>query len=119
MVTDWEDISGFGTGDSSVNGFPDVMVYSLLVMPYTGILWAGTEIGLFESHDNGLSWHYADNGLPAVSIWQMDIIDQQLIVATHGRGIWSLDLTLVGTPENTITPQRPVLTLTRILPGNM
>jgi photosystem II stability/assembly factor-like uncharacterized protein len=97
----WEDISGFGKGDSSINGFPDVMVYSLIVFPYSGILWAGTEIGLFESLDDGLSWHYADNGLPAVSIWQMDIVDQQLIVATHGRGIWTLDLTLVGMPERT------------------
>ena len=97
----WEDISGFGKGNSSSNGFPDVSVYSLLVFPYSGILWAGTEIGLFESLDDGLSWHYADNGLPAVSIWQMDIIDLQLIVATHGRGIWTLDLTLVGIPEKT------------------
>jgi photosystem II stability/assembly factor-like uncharacterized protein len=99
----WEDISGFGKGDSSLNGFPDVMVYSLIVFPYSGILWAGTEIGLFESLDDGLSWHYADNGLPAVSIWQMDIVDQQLVVATHGRGIWTLDLTLVGMPENAIS----------------
>jgi photosystem II stability/assembly factor-like uncharacterized protein len=101
----WEDITGFGTGESSINGFPDVMVYSLLVMPYTGIMWAGTEIGLFESIDDGLSWHYADNGLPAVSIWQMEIIEQQLIVATHGRGIWTLDLTLVGMPDKTGSPQ--------------
>jgi len=107
----WEDITGFGTGDSSVSGFPDVMVYSLFVMPYTGVMWAGTEIGLFESIDDGLSWHYADNGLPAVSIWQLEIINQQLIVATHGRGIWTLDLTLVGIPdESTVSPQ-PVLTL--------
>jgi hypothetical protein len=106
----WEDITGFGTGESSVNGFPDVMVYSLLVMPYSGIMWAGTEIGLFESIDDGLSWHYADNGLPAVSIWQMEIVEQQLILATHGRGIWTLDLTLVGIPDKTGSPQ-PVLSL--------
>jgi photosystem II stability/assembly factor-like uncharacterized protein len=93
---DWEDISGFGDKDSSDNGFPDVMVYSLLVMPYnTNIIWAGTEIGLFESVDNGKTWYYADNGLPAVSIWQMFIQDNQIIVATHGRGIWSLDLNMV------------------------
>jgi photosystem II stability/assembly factor-like uncharacterized protein len=103
----WEDISGFGKGDSSTNGFPDVMVYSLLVFPYSGILWAGTEIGLFESLDDGLSWHYADNGLPAVSIWQMIIVDLQLVVATHGRGIWTLDLTQVGLPGKTAS-DRPV-----------
>lgn len=107
----WEDISGFGKGDSSTNGFPDVMVYSLLVMPYTGVIWAGTEIGVFESIDNGLSWHYSDNGLPAVSVWQMEIVNQQLIVATHGRGIWTLDLTLVGAPDGTMGGQQPLLTL--------
>ena len=72
------------------------MVYSLRVMPYnTNIIWAGTEIGIFESVDNGATWYYADNGLPAVSIWQMFIQDNNIIVATHGRGIWSLDLNMV------------------------
>lgn len=86
----WEDISGFDTDSSSKNGFPDVMVYSLMIFPYeTEKLWAGTEIGIFESTDNGVSWHYADNGLPAVSVWQMFMQDQHIVVATHGRGIWS------------------------------
>ena len=99
----WEDISGFGKNKTSSNGFPDVMVYSLLVMPYnTDIIWAGTEIGIFESTDNGANWHYADNGLPAVSVWQMFIQDNNIVVATHGRGIWSLDLNLVSTPENPV-----------------
>jgi photosystem II stability/assembly factor-like uncharacterized protein len=98
---DWQDISGFGNKDSSDNGFPDVMVYSLLVMPFnTDIIWAGTEIGLFESVDNGKTWYYADNGLPAVSIWQMFIQDNNIIVATHGRGIWSLDLNMVDIKNN-------------------
>jgi photosystem II stability/assembly factor-like uncharacterized protein len=98
---DWEDISGFGDKDSSDNGFPNVMVYSLLVMPFnTDIIWAGTEIGLFESVDNGETWYYADNGLPAVSIWQMFIQDNNIIVATHGRGIWSLDLNMVNIKDN-------------------
>jgi photosystem II stability/assembly factor-like uncharacterized protein len=86
----WEDISGFGVGDSSQNGFPDVLVYSLLVFPYnTDIIWAGTEIGIFESLDNGQTWHYADNGFPAVSVWQMFIQDNSVVIATHGRGIWT------------------------------
>lgn len=89
----WEEISGFGTDSSSSNGFPDVIVNDLLVLPTdTSIIWVGTEIGLFESTDNGLSWHIADNGLPPVSIWQMDIVDGEIIVATHGRGIWTTKL---------------------------
>ncbi|MCT4645003.1 MAG: hypothetical protein N4A74_08460, partial [Carboxylicivirga sp.] len=88
----WIDLSQFNNG-SSENGFPNVAVYSLAVMPYnTDIIWAGTEIGIFESIDGGESWHFADNGLPAVCIWDMKIVGQQLVVATHGLGVWTLDI---------------------------
>ncbi|MFO7657956.1 MAG: T9SS type A sorting domain-containing protein [Bacteroidales bacterium] len=108
MTTDfgnsWNDITGFENNNTSSNGFPDVKLYSLIVMPYnTDIIWAGTEIGIFESTDNGISWHYADNGLPAVSVWQMFIQDNQMVVATHGRGIWSLDLNTVKMPSPEVT----------------
>lgn len=88
----WTDISGFVTNrQESTNGFPDVSVYSLVVMPYnTNIIWVGTEIGLFESVDGGQSWSYADNGLPAVAIWEMKIVNDEVVLATHGRGIWSV-----------------------------
>ena len=66
----WEDISGFGTDTVSSTGFPDVAVFSLLVMPYdTDIIWAGTEIGIFETTDNAQSWHYIENGFPATGVW--------------------------------------------------
>lgn len=90
----WEDISGFGVEDESSNGFPDVAVYSLFVLP-GDTLWAGTEIGLVESPDNGETWYLADNGLPNVSIWEMKAMpDGELVVATHGRGIWTAQLDL-------------------------
>lgn len=86
----WEDISGFGSDSVSSNGFPDVAVYSLMVHKINpDWIWAGTEIGIFESTDNGETWYYADNGIPAVSIWQMFIQDSKVVVATYGRGIWS------------------------------
>jgi len=86
----WQDITGFGKKDTSNTGFPNVAVHSLMVMPFdTSWIWAGTEIGLFESRDNGATWAYANNGLPAVSIWQIKTVDNEVVVATHGRGIWS------------------------------
>ena len=91
----WQDLSGFAgsPGGESTNGFADVAVYDLLVMPHDPeVIWAGTEIGLFESTDGGKTWEYADNGLPAVSVWQMRLVDEQVILATHGRGIWTIDL---------------------------
>jgi len=105
----WEDISGFRTGSVSVNGFPDVAVYSLLVMPYdTNIIWAGTEIGIFESRDNGDSWSYADNGFPAAPVFEMLIVNDQVVVGTHGRGIWSVslpELTNFEAPVVTLSPR--------------
>jgi photosystem II stability/assembly factor-like uncharacterized protein len=105
----WEDISGFGTNSNSSNGFPDVAVYSLLVIPHnTNELWAGTEIGLFISTDNGASWSYSNNGLPPVSIWQMRAVDQQVIVSTHGRGVWTCDIAQL--PETVVAPKIQNLT---------
>jgi len=89
----WEDISGFETDTVSSNGFPDVAVYDLLVLPHTpDTIWAGTEIGLFESTDNGATWHMANNGLPAVPIWAMTHVEEEVVLATHGRGIWSVNI---------------------------
>ncbi|NPA45409.1 MAG: hypothetical protein GXO49_07740, partial [Chlorobi bacterium] len=89
----WEDISGFETNSVSSNGFPDVVVNCLLVMPHdANIIWVGTDIGLFESTDNGESWHIANNGLPNVSVYDMHISGHQVVVATHGRGIWTVDI---------------------------
>jgi photosystem II stability/assembly factor-like uncharacterized protein len=92
----WKDISGFETNElESKNGFPDVATYALVVMPHdTNQIWVGTEIGLFESLDGGTSWHYADNGLPPVAIFEMKIVNDEVVLATHGRGIWT-----VGIPE--------------------
>lgn len=89
----WTDISGFGVNSSSSNGFPDVAVYCLYVRPDDpNILWAGTDIGIVESTDNGTNWHLLDNDMPKVAIWDMKGQDNQVIIATHGRGIWTATL---------------------------
>lgn len=85
----WTDISGFGTGSVSTNGFPDVAVYCLYVRPdNASIIWAGTEIGIVESLDAGASWSIL-NDFPNVSVWDMKGVDDKIVIATHGRGIWT------------------------------
>ena len=105
----WTDISGFGTDTVSSTGFPDVAVFSLLVMPYdTNIIWAGTEIGIYESTDGGGSWAYANNGLQAVAVREMVIVNDEVVVATHGRGIWSVSLPELSgyePPAATLSPR--------------
>jgi hypothetical protein len=89
----WTDLTGFAGGSPSTNGFPDVAVYDLLVFSDNpSHLWAGTEIGLVESLDGGVSWALADNGLPAVGIWDLTEVEDEVIVGTHGRGIWSVKM---------------------------
>ncbi|MBB6460710.1 VPS10 domain-containing protein [Flammeovirga kamogawensis] len=98
----WTELSGFSTSGVSNNGFPDVAVYDVITMPYNDeIIWVGTEIGIFESTDNGENWHKLSGGLPSVSIWDLKIVDNQVVVGTHGRGIWSFDLAEVPQPNIT------------------
>ena len=60
-------------------------------MPHaTNVLWVGTDIGLFKSKSYGKEWNYAHNGLPAVSIWRMKFRDDEVILGTHGRGVWTV-----------------------------
>lgn len=90
----WEDISGFGENTESDNGYPDIATFCILPFPDGQTIWAGTELGLFESVDNGESWNHANNGFPFVLIWDMKVVDGEVVMATHGRGIWSVDLGL-------------------------
>ena len=92
MGRSWTDLSGFDGSGVSRNGFPDVAVHDLLVWPADeNRIWVGTDIGLFESMDGGNSWHYADYGLPAVAIWRLKYRDGRILVATHGRGLWTTE----------------------------
>jgi len=89
----WTDISGFGSGSVSTNGFPDVAVYDLVVWPNDpNHIWVGSEIGLIESLDGGATWALANNGFPSVGIWFMNAIEDEIVVGTHGRGIWSVTI---------------------------
>lgn len=56
-----------------------------------GLLFAGTENGLYLSFDNGNLWHRFQNDLPVCPITDLTIRDNDLIAATSGRGFWILD----------------------------
>ena len=89
----WQDISGFSesTNGASTRGFPDVAVYDLLVMPHApNVMWAATDIGLFQTKSYGNEWNYAHNGLPAVSVFRLKYRDDEIVAATHGRGVWTV-----------------------------
>ncbi len=56
-----------------------------------GLLYAGTEFGLFISFNNGKSWRSFQRNLPVVPITDLRIIRDDLAISTLGRSFWIMD----------------------------
>ena len=56
-----------------------------------GLLFAGTERGVYFSSDDGANWQSLQLNLPLVPITDLAIKEQDLVAATQGRGYWILD----------------------------
>jgi len=56
-----------------------------------GLLYAGTERGVYVSFDAGDHWQSLQLDLPASSVRDLVVHDSDLVVATHGRSFWILD----------------------------
>ena len=56
-----------------------------------GMLFAGTERGVFISFDDGDNWQSLQLNLPATSVRDIDIHGADAVLATHGRGFWVLN----------------------------
>jgi photosystem II stability/assembly factor-like uncharacterized protein len=56
-----------------------------------GLLYAGTERGVYVSFDDGENWESLRLNLPATSVRDLIVKDDDLAIATHGRGFWILD----------------------------
>jgi len=65
-----------------------------------GLLFAGTEFGVYVSLDDGDHWQSLQLNLPISSVRDLTIHGDDLVIATHGRSFWILD---------NITPLRQVL----------
>ena len=79
-----------------------------------GLLYAGTERGLFVSWDMGDSWHRLQQNLPVVPITDLVVHGDDLVVATQGRAFWVLDNIApirayadASTEELTVLPPTP------------
>jgi photosystem II stability/assembly factor-like uncharacterized protein len=88
--------------DSPVRGYAHVVKQDLVNQ---NLLFLGTEFGLWVSIDGGTHWaHYKGGDLPAVAVRDLAIHprDNDLVIATHGRGIWIIDDI---TPLRALTPE--------------
>ncbi len=81
-----------------VNGIPDEYFTRVVREDESvkGLLYAGTEKGMFISYDDGDSWSSFQMNLPIVPITDLALKNNNLIAATQGRSLWVIDdLTLL------------------------
>jgi photosystem II stability/assembly factor-like uncharacterized protein len=67
-----------------------------------GLLYAGTERGVYVSFDDGDQWQPLQFNLPVTSVRDLDVHGDDLVIATHGRSFWIMD---------NISPLREVRTI--------
>lgn len=82
----WTDISG---------DLPDTPVNSVAVDPnQANTFYIGTDIGVFQTTNGGTNWIQLGNGLPRIAVYTVryHAATRNLVIATHGRGIWRLAL---------------------------
>jgi photosystem II stability/assembly factor-like uncharacterized protein len=87
---------------SNVNGYAHVVKEDLV---NKDLLFVGTELGLWVSLDGGKQWaQYTGGNFPNVAVRDLAIHprDRDLVIATHGRGIWIIDDI---TPLRALTPE--------------
>jgi photosystem II stability/assembly factor-like uncharacterized protein len=75
------------------NGIPDGSFVNVVRADpkERGLLYAGTEKGVYVSFDDGAHWQSLQRNLPVTSIRDIDVHGDDLVIATHGRSAWIMD----------------------------
>jgi hypothetical protein len=84
---------GGQTWQEIVTGLPDGATVNVVRedLKRRGLLFAGTETTVHVSFNDGDSWQSLRVNLPATSIRDLVVKDDDLVIGTHGRGFWILD----------------------------
>lgn len=93
----WKNVSG--SSAEPQNRLPNVACHGLAIGHRPETLYACTDIGVYRSDDAGDTWHDFSNGLPNVPCFDIHLYQPEgktkpglLRVATHGRGIWEIEV---------------------------
>jgi hypothetical protein len=83
---------GGATWKETVAGLPDAPVNAVREDPVRkGLLYAATELAVFVSFNDGDNWAPLRLNMPATSIRDLVVHENDLVVGTHGRSFWILD----------------------------
>jgi photosystem II stability/assembly factor-like uncharacterized protein len=89
----WTDISG---------NLPNIPVNDLVVDPdLPNTLYAATDVGVFSTADGGTTWSTLVSGLPNVAVLSLKLhrASRTLRAATHGRGMYDVQIPLLPGPQ--------------------
>ena len=89
----WRTRDGGKTWTHIADGIPDGQTVNAVKEDpkRRGLLFAGTELTVYVSVDDGNHWQSLRRNLPAISVRDLVIKDDDLVIGTHGRGFWILD----------------------------
>ena len=94
----WKTIDDGTSWQATGSTLPAAPVRSLVLHPANADhVYIGTEVGVFASEDGGQSWSPTNEGPTNCSADALFWMGTDLVVATHGRGIFTIDLDDTGT----------------------
>ena len=115
----WKSVNG-GSTFASVSGsgatsLPPAPIRGIVRHPRSAQrLYAGTDVGLYESEDGGATWSASPGGPGDVMIDEVRFVigTESLLAATHGRGLWTSDVSCVATITSQPTASPSTITTT-------
>lgn len=91
----WVTADGGLTWKASSDGLPPFSAQIIRIDPTDSTtLYCGTDVGVYRSTDGGVQWTRFGTGMPAVSVYDLQPLEDgtTLRAATHGRGVWELEI---------------------------
>ena len=91
-------VDGGATWTNLSFDLPNIPLLAVVLEPGTRDITIGTDLGVFTLRSGATSWTPVLNGLPNVAVYDLvfDAPRSRLIAATHGRGMFALDVTMTG-----------------------
>lgn len=101
---------GGASWNNITSNLPNIAANTIVLhAPAPRVIVVGTDIGVFSSTNEGVSWVSFNTGLPAVEIYDLKYKQTAgiILAATHGRGCWTFDLeSVLGVDPYSVIPAK-------------